>query len=454
MTDTLIPPVTSVGGPSLPQERRIVTAIPGPKSQELLTRRADAVSAALGAALPVFVEAAGGGVIRDIDGNSFIDMASGIAVTSVGVSAPAVVERVQSQVEAFTHTCFMIVPYLGYVEVCEALNRLTPGNFKKKSALFNSGAEAVENAIKVARSATGRSAVVAFEHAYHGRTNLTMALTAKNMPYKQGFGPFASDVYRVPTSYPFHDGPHGGEEVAAWATKKIEKEVGANNVAAIIIEPIMGEGGFIVPAPGFLKAIAEFAKANGIVFIADEIQTGFGRTGKWFAIEHEGVDPDIVITAKGIAGGLPLSGITGRAELMDSVHKGGMGGTYGGNPVACAAALGVIVEFEKNNLLARAAYIETLMRPRLEQMAAKTGVIGDIRGRGAMMAIEIVKPGTHEPDADLVTKVIATSAQQGVLFLSAGTYGNVLRFLPPLSISDELMLEALDVLEAAFLSAN
>lgn len=454
MTDTLIPPVTSVGGPSLPQERRIVTAIPGPKSQELLTRRADAVSAALGAALPVFVEAAGGGVIRDIDGNSFIDMASGIAVTSVGVSAPAVVERVQSQVEAFTHTCFMIVPYLGYVEVCEALNRLTPGNFKKKSALFNSGAEAVENAIKVARSATGRSAVVAFEHAYHGRTNLTMALTAKNMPYKQGFGPFASDVYRVPTSYPFHDGPHGGEEVAAWATKKIEKEVGAANVAAIIIEPIMGEGGFIVPAPGFLKAIAEFAKANGIVFIADEIQTGFGRTGKWFAIEHEGVDPDIVITAKGIAGGLPLSGITGRAELMDSVHKGGMGGTYGGNPVACAAALGVIEEFEKNNLLARAAYIETLMRPRLEQMAAKTGVIGDIRGRGAMMAIEIVKPGTHEPDADLVTKVIATSAQQGVLFLSAGTYGNVLRFLPPLSISDELLLEALDVLEAAFLSAN
>ena len=452
MTDMLIPPL--VGGPTLPQQRRIVTAIPGPKSQELLARRADAVSAALGAALPVFVEAAGGGVVVDVDGNSFIDLASGIAVTSVGVSAPAVVDRVQEQVAAFTHTCFMIVPYTGYVEVCEALNRLTPGSFKKKSALFNSGAEAVENAIKVARAATGRSAVVAFEHAYHGRTNLTMALTAKNMPYKQGFGPFASDIYRVPTSYPFRDGPHDGTQVATWATTKIEKEVGAANVAAIIIEPIMGEGGFIVPAPGFLQAIAKFAKDNGIVFIADEIQTGFGRTGKWFAVEHEGVEPDVVITAKGIAGGLPLSGITGRAELMDSVHKGGMGGTYGGNPVACAAALGVIEEFEQHNLLARAASIESVMKPRLQTIADKTAVIGEVRGRGAMIAVEVVKRGTNEPDAELVGKVIAHCAANGVLVISAGTFGNVLRFLPPLSIGDELLHDALNVIEEAFIALS
>lgn len=429
----------------------MVTAVPGPKSQALLERRAGAVSAALGAALPVFVEAAGGGVIRDVDGNSFIDLASGIAVTNVGVSAPAVVANVQQQVAAFTHTCFMIVPYLGYVEVCEALNRITPGDFPKKSALFNSGAEAVENAIKVARAATGRSAVVAFEHAYHGRTNLTMALTAKNMPYKEGFGPFASDIYRVPTSYPFRDGPHDGVEVARWAMTKIDKEVGASNVAAIIIEPIMGEGGFIVPAPGFLPAIAQYAKDNGIVFIADEIQTGFGRTGRWFASEHEGVEPDIITTAKGIAGGLPLAAITGRAELMDSVHKGGMGGTYGGNPIACAAALGALQEMEEHNLVARAAQIETVMRPRLEQMAANLGgVIGEVRGRGAMMAIELVKPGTHDPDAELVTKVIAECQSQGVLVISAGTFGNVLRFLPPLSISDALLLEGLDVLEQAF----
>jgi 4-aminobutyrate aminotransferase / (S)-3-amino-2-methylpropionate transaminase / 5-aminovalerate transaminase len=454
MTDTMLPAASSVtGGPALPQERRVVTAIPGPKSQELLARRSEAVSAALGAALPVFVEAAGGGVIVDVDGNSFIDLASGIAVTSVGVSAPAVVANVQAQVEKFTHTCFMIVPYLGYVEVCEALNRIVPGDFAKKSALFNSGAEAVENAIKVARSATGRTAVVAFEHAYHGRTNLTMALTAKNMPYKQGFGPFASDVYRVPTSYPFRDGPHDGAEVASWAISKIDKEVGSANVAAIIIEPIMGEGGFIVPAPGFLKAIADYAKANGIVFIADEIQTGFGRTGKWFAIEHEDVEADIVVTAKGIAGGLPLSAITGRADLMDSVHRGGMGGTYGGNPIACAAALGVIQEFEENNLMAKATAIETLMKPRLAQIAERTGVIGDVRGRGAMIAIEVVRPDTSEPDADLVTAVIAECTAAGVLVISAGTYGNVLRFLPPLSMPEHLLIEALDVIEQAFVSA-
>jgi 4-aminobutyrate aminotransferase / (S)-3-amino-2-methylpropionate transaminase / 5-aminovalerate transaminase len=371
-------------------------------------------------------------------------------VTSVGVSAPAVVANVQDQVARFTHTCFMIVPYTGYVEVCEALNRIVPGSFTKKSALFNSGAEAVENAIKVARSATGRTAVVAFEHAYHGRTNLTMALTAKNMPYKQGFGPFASDIYRVPTSYPFRDGPHDGPEVARWALTKIEKEIGAANVAAIIIEPIMGEGGFIVPAPGFLKAIADFARENGIVFIADEIQTGFGRTGAWFAIEHEGVEADIVITAKGIAGGLPLSAITGRAELMDSVHRGGMGGTYGGNPVACAAALGVIQEFEENDYLARARHIETVMKPRLQAIADRTGVIGEVRGRGAMIAVEVVRKGTLEPDADLVTKVIAQCAAQGVLVINAGTYGNVLRFLPPLSMPEHLLIEALDIIEQAF----
>ena len=442
---------TSPLAADLPQERRLVTPIPGPKSQALQARRTSAVSAGVGATLPIYVEAAGGGVIVDIDGNSLIDMGSGIAVTSVGNSAPNVVAAVQQQVAKFTHTCFMVTSYSGYVEVCEQLNRLTPGTHEKRSALFNSGAEAVENAVKIARAYTKRDAVVVFEHGYHGRTNLTMAMTAKNMPYKQSFGPFASEIYRVPLSYPFHDG-RDGAKAAADAISRIDKEIGAGNVAAIVIEPIAGEGGFIVPATGFLPALVEFATAHGIVFVADEIQTGFCRTGDWFACDHEGIVPDLITTAKGIAGGLPLAAVTGRAEIMDAVHAGGLGGTYGGNPVACAAALGSIATMEELDLPAAARRIESVMKPRLQTIADKTGVIGDIRGRGAMIAVEIVKPGTDEPDAALTGAIASACHAQGVVVLTAGTYSNVLRFLPPLVMPDHLLDEALTVLEEQFLA--
>jgi 4-aminobutyrate aminotransferase/(S)-3-amino-2-methylpropionate transaminase len=445
MTDTLLPSVTEI-----PQERRLVTELPGPRSRALMERRTAAVSAGVGGTMPVFVERAGGGVIVDVDGNSLIDLGSGIAVTTVGNAHPRVVERVQRQVADFTHTCFMVTPYSGYVEVCEALNRLTPGDHVKRSALFNSGAEAVENAVKIARAYTKRQAVVVFDHGYHGRTNLTMALTAKNMPYKQSFGPFAPEVYRMPMSYPFRDGPHSGAEVASWATSKMEKEIGGANIAAIVIEPIQGEGGFIVPAPGFLPALKAYAEQHGIVFVADEIQSGFCRTGQWFASEHEGVIPDLITTAKGIAGGLPLAGVTGRAEIMDAVHVGGLGGTYGGNPIACAAALGSIEAMEEEDLNSRALVVEAIMRERLETLQAAHPEVGDIRGRGAMIAIELVKPGTMDPDPELAGRVSKAAHTQGVVTLTCGTYGNVLRFLPPLSIPDDLLREGLDIVAAAF----
>ena len=442
-----------VGGPTLEQKRRIVTAIPGPKSVEMQKRRVDVVSAGVSSTLPVYVKRAGGGIIEDIDGNSFIDLASGIAVTTVGNSNPRVVANVQEAVEQFTHTCFMIAPYESYVEVCEALSRLTPGKHAKRSALFNSGAEALENAVKIARYFTKRDAVVVVEHGYHGRTNLTMAMTAKNMPYKKGFGPFAPEIYRVPTSYPFHDG-FSGSEAAAHAISRIEKEVGADQVAAIVIEPIQGEGGFIVPAPGFLSALSKWAKENGVLFIADEVQTGFARTGDMFASDHEGIVPDLITMAKGMGGGLPVAAVTGRADVMDSIHPGGLGGTYGGNPIALAGALGAIETIEKDELVKSAKHIESIMLPRLQNMAKQHHLIGDVRGRGAMIAIEIVKPGTTTPDPDVTTKIVKSCHAEGVLVLTAGTYGNVLRFLPPLVISDELLNEGLDVLEKAIASAS
>ncbi|NNG39235.1 4-aminobutyrate--2-oxoglutarate transaminase [Flexivirga sp. ID2601S] len=441
----------TVTSTEIPQRRELKTALPGPKSQELAARRSSVVAGGVSSTLPVYVARAGGGVVEDVDGNTLIDLGSGIAVTTVGNSAPRVVDQVTDQVADFTHTCFMISPYEEYVAVAEKLAELTPGDHAKKSALFNSGAEAVENAVKIARYATGRQAVVAVDHAYHGRTNLTMALTAKAMPYKKGFGPFASDIYRVPTSYPFRD-PEGmtGEQAAQRAITMAEKAVGADQIAAFIMEPIQGEGGFIVPAPGFLAAIADWCKANGIVFIADEVQSGFARTGEWFAVDHEGVVPDLVTTAKGIAGGLPLAAVTGRAELMDAVHPGGLGGTYGGNPVACAAALGAIDTMEQDGLLGRAAEIERVATVKLRELQAKTPAIGDIRGRGGMLAIEIVKPGTKEPDAELTAAVAKRCHEQGVIILTCGTFGNVIRLLPPLVISDELLLEGLDVLGEAF----
>jgi len=440
-------------GPHIPQERRLVTAIPGPKSQEIIKRRSEAVSASLGMAIPVVVTQAGGGVIVDIDGNSIIDMGAGIAVVSVGNSADRVVKNVIEQVQAFTHTCFMVAPYLGYIEVCEALNRLTPGAHKKKSVLLNSGAEAVENAVKIARAYTKRQAVIVFEHGYHGRTNLTMGMTAKNMPYKEGFGPFAGEIYRMPMAYPFRwngDAGKVAQEALDIVTHKIEKEIGAKNVAAIVIEPIQGEGGFIVPPKGFLPGLANFAKANGIVFVADEVQTGFARTGNMFAIEDENVDADLVVTAKGIAGGFPLAGVTGRAEMMDSVHASGLGGTFGGNPVACSAALGSIATIEEEDLVARANHIGKIMSDAMNAMAKKYLIIGEVRGRGAMQAFELVKPGTDEPNPEAVGAIIKFCQQNGVLILSAGTYGNVIRLLPPLVIPETLLIEALGIIDQGF----
>ncbi|MCB1273745.1 MAG: 4-aminobutyrate--2-oxoglutarate transaminase, partial [Leucobacter sp.] len=374
---------TPIGGPTLPQERKLVTAIPGPKSQEMLARKNAAVASGVGVALPVSIVAAGGGVMVDVDGNSLIDLGSGIAVTGVGNSAPKVVEAVVNQVQQFTHTCFTITPYDGYVQVAEKLNELIPGDFEKRSALFNSGAEALENAVKIARHYTKRDAIVVFDHAYHGRTNLTMGLTAKNMPYKDGFGPFAPEIYRVPASYPFRDGLSGAE-AAEQAITQIEKQVGSTNVAAVIIEPIQGEGGFIAPAEGFLPAIQQWASANGVVFVLDEVQTGFARTGDLFASQHEGVVADLVTTAKGIAGGLPLSAVTGRAEIMDSAHAGGLGGTYAGSPISCAAALATIETYEAENLTERAREIGAIIEEFFGNLQQSDSRIGDIRGRGAM----------------------------------------------------------------------
>jgi 4-aminobutyrate aminotransferase/(S)-3-amino-2-methylpropionate transaminase len=442
-------PVT--GGPDLPQERRLVTAIPGPRSVEKFARRGRYVASGVGTTLPVFVEAAGGGVLVDADGNSLIDLASGIAVVGVGNAAPRVVERVVEQARAFTHTCFMVTPYDGYVDVCEKLAELTPGDHEKRSALLNSGAEAVENAVKIARVHTRRSAVAVVDHAYHGRTNLTMAMTSKNMPYKQGFGPFANEVYRAPMSYPFHEPVEISGEAAAERTIDIlEKQVGGQNLACLVIEPILGEGGFVVPAPGYLPRLREWTEDRGIVFVADEIQTGFCRTGDWFACEHEGVVPDLITTAKGIAGGFPLAGVTGRAEIMDAVHVGGLGGTYGGNPVACAAALGAIETMQELDLAARAREIGALVTQSLTAIADKHACVGDVRGRGAMIAVEIVGADGHIPDAVRAGSVSSYCHSQGVLTLTCGTYGNVLRFLPPLVSPDALLTEAFEVVAAAF----
>ncbi|MET8308330.1 4-aminobutyrate--2-oxoglutarate transaminase [Micromonospora sp. NPDC005173] len=419
-------------------------------SDELHKRRGAAVARGVSSVVPSYVDRASGGTITDVDGREWIDFAAGIAVTSVGNSAPKVVEAVRAQVERFTHTCFMVAPYESYVAVCEQLNALTPGGFEKRSALFNSGAEAVENAVKIARHATGRPAVVVFDHAYHGRTNLTMALTAKNMPYKHRFGPFAGEIYRVPMSYPLRDGGLSGAEAAARAVEMIEKQVGAENVAALLIEPIQGEGGFVVPAPGFLPALRAWATAAGVVFVADEIQTGFCRTGDWFACQHEGVEPDLVTLAKGIAGGLPLAAVTGRAELMDAVHVGGLGGTYGGNPIACAAALATIETMHELDLAGAARRIEAVLAPRLRAIAERDPRIAEVRGRGAMLAVELVQPGTLIPDPASTAAVSAACHAAGLLTLTCGTYGNVLRFLPPLVISDVYLTRGADILDAAF----
>jgi 4-aminobutyrate aminotransferase/(S)-3-amino-2-methylpropionate transaminase len=435
---------------TIPQERKLVTAIPGPISNQMHERRLKEVSRGVGATLPAYIVKANGAILVDVDGNHLIDMGSGIGVVTIGHTNQDLVDAVTNQVQNLTHTLFTVTPYLPYVQVCEILNRHAPGSFAKKSALFNSGAEAVENAVKIARKHTGRADIAVFDHAYHGRTNLTMAMNFKANPYNTGFGPFTPGVHHVPMSYPFRD-PEGmtGIEAAKRAITYMDKKVGAENFAAIVIEPIQGEGGFIVPADGFLRTIAEWAKANGIVMVSDEVQAGMARTGKWFASEYEeGYEPDLIIIAKGIAGGMPISAVTGRAEMMDASHPGGLGGTYGGNPVAAAAAVAVLTQIESGAPFSEAMRIESILRPRLEEMKNKYPVIGDVRGRGAMQALEFVEPGTKNPNSKAVESLAKHCHQQGVVVLTAGTFGNVMRFLPPLPITNELLNEALDVVEA------
>ncbi|KAA0118807.1 4-aminobutyrate--2-oxoglutarate transaminase [Mycolicibacterium sp. P9-22] len=442
-----------VGGPDLAQERKLVTAIPGPRSIALASRRHAALPAGLTSSAGVYAAAAGGGVVVDVDGNSFIDLGSGIAVTTVGNAAPGVVARTSAQLNQYTHTCFLATPYEPYIEVAEILNRLAPGEHEKRTALFNTGSEALENAVKYARSATGRPAVVVFDHAFHGRSLLTMSMTAKNLPYKHGFGPFAPEVYRAPMAYPYR-WPSGPQNCAAEAfsqfTQLVDSQIGSDAVACVVIEPIQGEGGFIVPAEGFLTKVADFCRDRGIVLVADEVQSGIARTGAWFASEHEGIVPDLITTAKGLAGGLPLAAVTGRADIMDAAHPGGIGGTFSGNPLACAAALGVFDEIERGQLLTRAKAIGEILTRELKDIATGTDVIGEIRGRGAMIAAELVLPGTRTPNRDAVAELARHCHDNGVLTLTAGTFGNVLRFLPPLSIPDDLLIEGLGVLRDGF----
>ncbi|RRJ88361.1 4-aminobutyrate--2-oxoglutarate transaminase [Gulosibacter macacae] len=428
----------------LEQKRSIVTELPGPKSQALAAERAKYVSNSIGSSLPSYIAEADGAILRDVDGNQFVDFGSGIGVTTVGNGHPTVIKAIQETAASGAHFQINTAPYGSYVELCKRLTELTPGNFEKKAALFNSGAEALENAVKIARKYTGRDAIVVFDHAFHGRTNLTMAMTSKSMPYKDGFGPFAPEIYRFPASYPYRDGLTGAE-AAARTISAIEKQIGAKNVAAIVIEPLQGEGGFIVPAEGFLPAIVDFAHENGIVFVADEVQSGMARTGKWFCSEWDGIEPDLITSAKGIAGGMPLSAVIGRAEIMDAPHAGGIGGTYSGNPIANAAALATIEVYETENLAEKALEIEAKVRAAFEPLVGEVATVGEVRGRGAMLAIEFVKAGGKEPNPEIVKEIVSDALSQGVLLLTCGTYGNVIRLLPPLVMSDELLDDAIGV---------
>ncbi|MFN2542981.1 MAG: 4-aminobutyrate--2-oxoglutarate transaminase [Actinomycetota bacterium] len=444
----------------IPQERRVLTEIPGPRSKELLERRLAAVPPAVFNTVPIFAERTSGAILEDVDGNRLIDLAAGLAVLNAGNAPPEVVEAVAAQAERFTHTCFHVVMNEPYVALAERLNALTPGEHTKKTMLVNSGAEAVENAVKLARYHTGRSGVVVFDHAFHGRTLLAMSLTAKVMPYKQGFGPYAPEVYRLPFSYPYRCPTGGSPETcggscAAYAIGEMNKHIGPANIACVVVEPVQGEGGFVVPGDGFLPALKEYCLSNGIVFVADEVQTGIGRTGRWFGIEHEDVVPDVVVTAKALGSGFPIGGVTAPAEMMDEVHVGGLGGTFGGNPVACAAALAALDVMERDGLVERAARVGDVMRDRLREMAERHEVIGEVRGRGAMMAVELVEDRTtKEPAGKIASRLIEECYREGVIVLKAGTYDNVIRLLPPLSIEEPLLEEGLDVLDKAIATAS
>jgi 4-aminobutyrate aminotransferase / (S)-3-amino-2-methylpropionate transaminase / 5-aminovalerate transaminase len=414
----------------LEQERRIVTDIPGPRSRELLERRTAAVPKAVASTAPIFVEAASGAIIRDVDGNSLIDLGAGLAVLNVGNSAPAVVDAVRAQLDRFTHTCMHVTMSEPYVELAERLGALMPGGGQRQTLFANSGAEATENAVKISRSFTKRPAVAVFDHAFHGRTLLAMSMTAKVMPYKQGFGPFAPEVYRLPMSYPYRC-PTGeaadecGPRCAETAITAIEKQIGPENLACVLIEPVQGEGGFVVPGAGFIPRLAEYCKENGILFVADEVQTGFGRTGKMFGIEWEGVEPDLVTTAKSLAGGLPLSAVTGRAEIMDSIHPGGLGGTYGGNPLATAAALAVLDTIERDGLLERAKSLGERLTDGV--LASAHGLVKGVRGTGLLLGVVLTDPVAKQTQAAL--------ADDG--FLVNAVTPSVLRLAPPLVLSDD-----------------
>lgn len=435
------------------------TEIPGPASRALTARRQKAVSQAVPATTAIAIAHAEGAVVTDVDGNRLIDFAGGIGVMNVGHRHPKVLAAVREQLDRYLHLAFPVATYEPYVALAERMNEITPGSHEKRTLFVNSGAEGVENAVKAARFFTGRQAVVCFEHAFHGRTNLAMGLTAKVMPYKKGFGPFAPEIYRIPFPYCYRcpEGQRGGG--AAGQCCQASREyldqlfagvVDPKSVAAIIIELELGEGGF-VPAPKeYVTALAAFAKEHGIVLIADEIQTGFGRTGTMFACEHYGLVPDLIVTAKSLAGGLPLAAVTGRADILNAPQVGGLGGTYGGNPLACVAALAVLDAMKEENIVAQGARVGKTLRDRFFRWAASDPGIGDVRGLGAMMAMELVKHPVHKtPDKERTTRVLGEALKRGLILLSAGTYGNVVRVLVPLTIEDAVLEEGLAVMEQA-----
>ena len=435
------------------------TPIPGPNSRALLERRQQAVSQAFYQSVPIAVKQARGALVEDVDGNTLLDLAGGIGVLAVGHCPPDVVEAIHAQADAFLHVCGIVANYEPYVAVCEQLNAITPGDFPKKTLLANGGAEAVENAVKVARAYTGKDAIIVFEGAYHGRSNLTMAMTSKYGLFKKSFGPFAPEVYRLPVPNLYRTPPGMTPEAYLdWCLWNLDNaliaHVDPSALAAIVIEPILGEGGFIPVPDAFLHKIRQICDAHNAVMIADEIQCGFGRSGKLFAIEHSGVVPDIVITAKSLAAGMPLSAITGRADILDAPHKGGVGSTYGGNPLACVAALQAIKHINTPAMLQAAQKVETQIRAVFSPMQADYPVIGDIRGRGAMMVLEFVKDAQKTPWPEFVLEVVERSVAKGVMLIRAGLYGNCIRFLPPLDIPPEQLQEGLEQVASSIREAS
>jgi len=446
---------------TMPQERKLVGAVPGPASQALEERRRRAVARGVGTMTPVYAAAAHGAVIEDVDGNRFIDFTGGLGVLNVGHTPPSVVAAIKAQVDSYLHTCQHALMSEPYVAVAEALNRLAPGDYDKRTFLVNSGAEATENVVKIARAATGRQGVVVFDNAFHGRTLLALAMTGKVDPYKQGYHPFPSEVYRVPYAYcyrcPFHLAyPSCGIACADYVEEEIKVHIGAQNVAAVLVEPVQGEGGFIAPPPGWLERIAGICRDLDIPFVADEVQSGFGRTGTLYAVEQTpGVVPDFTLSAKSIAAGLPLAAVTGRQELMDAPGPGGLGGTYGGNPLACTAALATIELFEHGDLLERSRRMGEILGRRLGEMGERHRLVGEVRGLGAMLGLELVTDrDTKEPAKAATSQVLAEAARNGVLTLKAGIHDNVVRILAPLVMEEGLLNEGLDVLDAAIASAE